>query len=95
MTTTLEYLSPAIVARTSELRKRVEQATTELTALLEAIEPPNTEIKRRVRLCLREAAHNIQRALNYTEAVEDLCLLGEQLAEYPEAELGTPEYIFQ
>jgi hypothetical protein len=67
---TSECLSPAIVGGITDLRKRFEEATTELTALLEAIEPQNTEIKRQVHLCLRLAADNLELALDQVELAE-------------------------
>ena len=67
---TFEFLSPAIVGRITDLKKRFEDATTELTTLLEAIEPPNTEVKRQVQLCLREVAINLERALDQAEVAE-------------------------
>lgn len=70
MTNTFESLDPAIVDRLTELRKRFEDTTTDLTALLEVIESPNMEVQRRVRLCLREAADNIERALDQLEVAQ-------------------------
>jgi hypothetical protein len=67
---TSEFLSPAIIGGITDLRKRFEEATTELTALLEAIEPQNTEIKRQVYLCLRLAANNLELALDQVELAE-------------------------
>lgn len=67
---TSEFLSPAIVGGITDLRKRFEEATTELTALLEAIEPQNTEIKRQVHLCLRLACNNLELALDQMEGAE-------------------------
>ncbi len=70
MTDTVEFLSPAIVGRITALRKRFEDATTEVTALLDAIEPPKTEVKRQIQLCLREVAINLERALDQAEIAE-------------------------
>jgi hypothetical protein len=67
---TSEFLSPAIVRGIIDLRKRCEDATTEVTALLEAIEPQNTEIKRQVHLCLRLACNNLELALDQMEGAE-------------------------
>ncbi len=70
MTNKSEFLGPAILDRISELRWRLEDATTDLTALLEVIESPNPEVKRQVRLCLREAVDDIERALDRLEVAE-------------------------
>jgi hypothetical protein len=67
---TSEFLRPAILERITDLRKRFEDATAELTALLEDIEPQNTEVKRQVHLCLQEAAHNLEQALDQVEDAE-------------------------
>jgi hypothetical protein len=70
MTDTVEFLSPAVVGGITDLRKRFEEATREVTALLEALEPPNTEVKRQVHSCLQEVAVNLERALDQAEVAE-------------------------
>jgi hypothetical protein len=70
MTNTLELLHRTIVARIAELRSRAQDMTTDLTALLEALDSPDAQVKRQVGLCLREAADFIERVLDELEAAE-------------------------
>jgi hypothetical protein len=70
MTNKFEFLDFTIVDRITELRRRLEDATTDLSALLEVIESPNAEVKGQVRLFLREAVDNIERALDRLEVAE-------------------------
>ena len=67
---TSEFLSPAIVGGITGLRKGFKEATREVTALLEALEPANTEVKRQVHSCLQEMAINLERALDQAEIAE-------------------------
>ncbi len=71
VTNKFEFLDSAIVERITELRWRLEDATTDLTALLDVIESPTAEVKCQVRLCLREAVDNIERALDRLEVAEN------------------------
>lgn len=71
MTNEPEFLDPALVGRITELRSRIDDATTDLTALLEAVDSQNPEVHRHVRLCLRDAIDYIERALNELEDAED------------------------
>jgi hypothetical protein len=67
---TVEALSLATVERIAELRKRLEAACLDLAGVLAAIGPPDTEIKRQVRLCLREASQDVERMLDQVDAAE-------------------------
>jgi len=70
-TNTLEFLDPEFVGRITELRSRVEDLSTDLTALLEAIGSPNGEVKRQVCLCLRDAVDHVERVSEKLEAAEN------------------------
>jgi hypothetical protein len=70
MTNTIEVLHRAIVGRIGELRARTADMSTDLSALLEAFDSPNAQVKRQVGLCLREAADHIERALDELEGAE-------------------------
>jgi hypothetical protein len=65
-----ETLGLAIVGQIVGIRQRLEVATQELDAVLDSIGPPDSEIKRRVRLCLREASQDVDRMLDQLEAAE-------------------------
>jgi hypothetical protein len=66
----VETVGPATVDRIVELRKRLEAACLDLAGLLGAIGPPDTEVKRQVRLCLREASQDVERMLDQVDAAE-------------------------
>jgi hypothetical protein len=66
----VETLGLATVDRIVELRKRLEAACLDLAGLLGAIGPPDTEVKRQVRLCLREASQDVERMLDQVDAAE-------------------------
>ena len=70
MTDTSENLSLAVVGRIAELRSRIDDATTDLNALFEAIDSPNEHVKRQVRVCLRGAIEHMERAFDELEDAE-------------------------
>jgi hypothetical protein len=67
---TIDTLGPGTVDRIVELRKRLEAACLDIAGLLGAIGPPDTEVKRQVRLCLREASQDVERMLGQVDAAE-------------------------
>jgi hypothetical protein len=66
----VETVGLATVERIVELRKRLEAACLDLAGLLGVIGPPDTELKRQVRLCLREASQDVERMLDQVDAAE-------------------------
>ena len=70
MSDAVETEGLATVDRIVELRKRLEAACLDLAGLLGSIGPPDTEVKRQVRLCLREASQDVERMLDQVEAAE-------------------------
>jgi len=70
MSDAVETVGLETVDRIVELRKRLEAACLDLAGLLGAIGPPDTEVKRQVRLCLREASQDVERMLDQVDAAE-------------------------